>query len=133
MSTTTTATRTGRPTEGPSPNLLLSGVLSDYELHHSSDKDASDDAAQAAPASIRRHAATPADWDTEHRRVPAYRPINTARDQTEVRVYLSRVEQVFIGTMFTGVYLNSAASKVWRQTLGRVNGDIFRFRIGGEF
>lgn len=108
MSTTTlTSTRTGRSTESPSSGLLLSGVLNDYELHHSRGNDDTTDA--AAPAPISRRADTPDDWDTQHRRVPAYRPINYERDQAEVRVYLHRAEQVFIGTMFTGVLLNAVS------------------------
>ncbi|KAL1891085.1 hypothetical protein Sste5346_007911 [Sporothrix stenoceras] len=130
MSTTTlTSTRVGRSVDLPSSSLLPSGVLNDYELHHSSGDNTDD----TVPAPIPRRADTPADWDTQHRRVPAYRPINTERDQTEVRVYLHRVEQVFIGTMFTGVFLNATAAKVWHQTLGRVNENFFKFRVGGEF
>ena len=105
--TTTTSTRTGRSTDSPSSSLLLSGVLNDYELHHSGGEETTADATTSLTSSTRSRLNTPADWDTLHRRVPAYRPINTARDQAEVRVYLHRAEQVFIGTMFTGVFLNA--------------------------
>lgn len=103
--TTITSTRMSRSTDSPSSSLVLSGVLNDYELHHSGGPEEIADAAIASRVVPR--ADIPADWDTLHRRVPAYRPINTARDQAEVRVYLHRMEQVFIGTMFTGVLLNA--------------------------
>ncbi|CAK7219724.1 hypothetical protein SBRCBS47491_003946 [Sporothrix bragantina] len=131
VTTTTTSNRTGR---------ILSSVLNDYELHHSqkdgNETDASATASTASSSSTPTalHHDTPADWDnTAHRRVPAYRPVNRERDQGEVRVYLNRIEQVFIGTMFTGVFLNATAARVWRATGGRVKDDIFRYRVGGEF
>ncbi|CAK7212968.1 hypothetical protein SBRCBS47491_001643 [Sporothrix bragantina] len=68
-----------------------------------------------------------------HRRVPAYRPVNPERDQGEARVYLNRIEQVFIGTMFTGVFLNATAAKVWHATGGRVKDEIFSCIVSGEF
>jgi hypothetical protein len=104
--TTTTLTRASRSTDSPS-SLLLSGVLNDYELHHSGGEEMTTDAATSLLVVPRLD--TPVNWDTLHRRVPAYRPINMARDQAEVRVYLHRIEQVFIGTMFTGVFLNAVS------------------------
>ncbi|KAL2681097.1 hypothetical protein Neosp_008700 [[Neocosmospora] mangrovei] len=79
-----------------------SNVLADYELHHSQAQSC-ETGTQSAPA------ASPIDrqWDTEHRRVPAYRAINRTRDQSEVRVYTSSIERVFITVMFTGLNINA--------------------------
>lgn len=92
MSSTTTETRTART------------VLRDYELHHSS---------EPSPLNYESHAEQAPDsrpWETTYRRVPPYRPTNTTRDQSEVRVYTSGIERVFIATMFTGVFTNAVSS-----------------------
>jgi len=95
MSATITQTRTHPP----------SRLLADYELHHSGEADNSSDvkdsdetAASSAPY-----------WDVPHRRVPAYRPVDTNRDQSQVRVYNNPIERAFITTMFTGLYINAVS------------------------
>lgn len=95
MSSTTTTTRTSRT------------VLRDYELHHSS--------APASPGAAREEARAPQrpdspPWETTYRRVPPYRPVDTDRDQSQIRVYTSGVERVFIATMFTGVFTVAVSS-----------------------
>ena len=81
--------------------------------------------------------------------MPPYRPVNTDRDQSQIRVYTSGIERVFIATMFTGVFTiavssssceekalaNEAqtAAKAWHGTFGRINDRIFRYQIGGEY
>lgn len=89
MSSTITQTRTART------------VLRDYELHHSPEP-----SAPRAPGGERRAEERPDSppWETTYRRVPPYRPVNTNRDQTQIRVYTSGIERVFITTMFTGVF-----------------------------
>jgi SRSO17 transposase len=82
-------------------------VLRDYELTHS-DEEALDTSLNAHPAPPSQ-ANNPADWPTDHRRVPAYRPVNTELDQSERRVYQNPIERAFIGTMFTGVFLQSVS------------------------
>jgi len=104
MSTTTT-------TQTQTKTRTRQDVLKDYDLHHSA---SSSRAAPRNPAVVpeRPQAAplNPPDWDTTHRRVPPYRPTNRDPDhQAEVRVYTSTVERVFIGTMFTGVFLNAVS------------------------
>ncbi|KAF2688097.1 hypothetical protein K458DRAFT_428878 [Lentithecium fluviatile CBS 122367] len=110
----------------------LQTVLADYDLHHSSTEEEHDPSLNAHPTphseSLQHN---PSHWPTEHRRVPAYRPVNRELDQSERRVYLNPVERVFVGVMFTGVFLQSTASKVWRGTAGRV-WDV-GYRIGGEW
>ncbi|KAJ9144668.1 hypothetical protein NKR23_g5890 [Pleurostoma richardsiae] len=121
MSSTATTTR-------PSTGLTLQAVLADYDLHHSSGPATS--TASNESASQTRN--PPAGWDDTHRRVPAHRPTNRQRDPLETRVYTSTAEQIFISVMFTGVFINSTAAKTWHRTFGRLNDNIFRYRIGGE-
>ncbi|KAI8715262.1 hypothetical protein NCS52_01033500 [Fusarium sp. LHS14.1] len=104
-----------------------SNVLADYELHHSQAQSC-ETGTQSAPA------ASPIDreWDTEHRRVPAYRAINRTRDQSEVRVYTSSIERVFITVMFTGLNINAGAAQYWRASFGRLTDRVFRYQVGGE-
>lgn len=93
---TTTTTTTTRNPSAPT----VDGVLADYELHHSHLD------SPISPNARNDHHPMPnppVDWDTTHRRVPPYRPINRDRDPLETRVYNSRAEQTFIGVMFTGV------------------------------
>lgn len=93
-------------------HYTLHATLADYALHHSPSSSSS---RSSLDTSLNTHPApspssqNPSNWPTEHRRVPAYRPINTALDQSERRVYLSSVERVFVGVMFTGVYLQSVS------------------------
>lgn len=101
MSSTSTATQTRTRRD----------VLKDYELHHSAASPSSANTT-TSPADARPQSTSPVNppnWDTTHRRVPPYRPINYDRDQSEVRVYNNGAEQVFIGVMFTGVYINSVS------------------------
>ncbi|KAK3904164.1 hypothetical protein C8A05DRAFT_32052 [Staphylotrichum tortipilum] len=127
MSTTTT-------TQTQTKVRTRQDVLKDYELHHSA---SSSRAAPRNPGGLpeRPQAAplNPPGWDTTHRRVPPYRPTNRDPEHyAEVRVYTSTIEQVFIGTMFTGVFTNATAAKVWRASVGRFNDNMFKYAIGGE-
>jgi hypothetical protein len=83
-------------------------VLRDYELAHSEADEPLDASLNAHPAPSSQ-TSNPPDWDTEHRRVPAYRPINTELDQSERRVYQNPIERAFITTMFTGVFLEAVS------------------------
>jgi hypothetical protein len=84
----------------------LQAVLADYDLHHTEEVDTSlNTHPNPAPPSQQN----PSDWPTEHRRVPAYRPINTELDQSERRVYLNGIERAFVNVMFTGVFLESVS------------------------
>jgi hypothetical protein len=87
-------------------HYTLHPVLADYDLHHTESLDTSPN---AHPAPSTSHQESPADWPTEHRRVPAYRPINTELDQSERRVYQNGIERTFIAVMFTGVFLQSVS------------------------
>ncbi|KAF3032492.1 hypothetical protein E8E12_003106 [Didymella heteroderae] len=103
-------------------------VLRDYELTHSDEE--FDPSLNAHPAPS-QSSQNPAHWPTEHRRVPAYRPVNVELDQSQRRVYLNGIERAFVATMFTGVFLESTASKVWRATAGRLWN--VGYKLGGEW
>jgi len=82
-------------------------VLSDYELHHSATEDtAPPPNTHPLPAAAQHSDENPPDWDTAHRRVPAYRPINYELDQSQRQVYQNPAERVFITLMFAGLRLN---------------------------
>ena len=90
-------------------------VLRDYELTHSNEElDTSLNTHPAPAPSATQQSNSPATWPSEHRRVPAYRPINTELDQSERRVYQNPIERAFIGTMFSGVFLQSVSRPVCR-------------------
>ena len=85
-------------------------VLRDYELTHSNEElDTSLNTHPAPAPNGSQESNSPATWPSEHRRVPAYRPINTELDQSERRVYQNPIERAFIGTMFSGVFLQSVS------------------------
>ncbi|KAK8135390.1 hypothetical protein PG984_003330 [Apiospora sp. TS-2023a] len=83
----------------------------------------------AAPLDVEN----PADWDTEHRGVPRYRPINYHLDR-EVRPWGSNgIETTFVLHMFHGVWLTAFTRWAWTKTGGRFNNTYFRWKVGGEF
>ncbi|KZM19633.1 uncharacterized protein EKO05_0003999 [Ascochyta rabiei] len=105
-------------------------VLRDYELAHSESDEPLDTSLNAHPAPP-SGSSNPPDWPTEHRRIPAYRPVNTELDQGSRRVYQNAIERTFIGVMFSGVFLEGTAAKIWRATGGKVR-DV-GYKIGGEW
>ncbi|KAF4339636.1 hypothetical protein FBEOM_6419 [Fusarium beomiforme] len=106
-----------------------SSILRDYELHHSQGREGSPDC-RAAPAASLDHP----EFDLPHRRVPAYRPLNTdAAHVNGVRVYTSTAERVFIAAMFRGLNVNATAAQTWRATVGRFTDKVWKYQIGGEF
>lgn len=82
-------------------------ILKDYELHHSG---ASESAPPPNPNPPPARVQNSPTWDTEHRRVPSYRPINRNLDQSVRRVYNNNGERTFLSIMFTGVLLEAVCS-----------------------
>lgn len=83
-------------------------ILADYALHHSGD-----DRGDFKPKKPAEQASEPtgdAHWNLPHRRVPEYRPVDTNRDQSQIRVYNNPIERMFIFTMFTGVFINAVSA-----------------------
>jgi hypothetical protein len=126
MSTTTTTTTQIRKPKSPAS---VSPVLQDYELCHSGSADA------PSPIPVARTVDNnPPGWDTSHRRVPPYRPINRNRDPAETNVYQNGVERAFITTMFAGLFVNAVrptcrASTTFQRT---DNDDRQQRRSGGQ-
>ncbi|KAL2811702.1 hypothetical protein BJX63DRAFT_398606 [Aspergillus granulosus] len=120
---TTTATYTTTTT-----NNTLS-ILADYELHHSGSESSSSQNASSVPPLQSQ----PANWPTNHRRVPPHRPVNRNLDQAERAAGSNVPEYIFIQSMLHGVWLNASVARLWRFTGGRINDRIFRYDVGGEF
>ncbi|KAE8340694.1 hypothetical protein BDV24DRAFT_151814 [Aspergillus arachidicola] len=120
MSTTTT--------ESPTTRTTVS-VLTDYELHHSEPQASAPPNETPTQVSVQH----PANWPVDHLRVPPYRPINRNLDWNERTAGTHPAEMAFIQIMLHGVWINAAASRLWHNTLGRVNDRIFRYEVGGEW
>ena len=88
----------------------LQNTLADYDLHHSSEEPARhEDTLNAHPRSYPQGngARNPQDWPADHRRVPAYRPVDPELDQSQRRVYPIPAVRAFVGVMFTGVFIEA--------------------------
>ncbi|KAI0406341.1 hypothetical protein F4802DRAFT_111568 [Xylaria palmicola] len=96
MTTTTTVNTTTRS---------LSDVLSDYELHISSPpREGVDSSNDVDPHQV-RGIQNPANWPTNHRRVPPYRPVDYDLDLSQRIVFQNNFERGFINAMFFGLRL----------------------------
>jgi|ERR1700722_4567211 hypothetical protein len=84
-------------------------VLADYDLHHSGDPK---NPSEPAPPNCNTTAGSenPPGWDTEHRRVPPYRPINRNLDVTLRPGGTNIPETIFIATMLNGVHLTAVSA-----------------------
>lgn len=83
-------------------------VLADYDLHHSGDPQ---DPAEPEPPNRKAtpKVENPSGWDTEHRRVPPYRPINRNLDMDMRPGGTNVAEAIFIATMLNGVQLTAVS------------------------
>jgi len=102
-STTMSVTTTANPVSG-----AVLQALADYDLHHSGNPEEPKTPESPNPRSdSSRSVETPENWDTEHRRVPPYRPVDPSRLNPERPGGTNAVETVFIFTMLQGVGLIS--------------------------
>lgn len=113
MTTTATTTATAPPLE---QSVLWRTTLRDYELHqttpgHTEERPRLHLSTSDTPST---RLGTNQEWQLPHRRVPSVRPVNQARDQSEVRVYLNRAEQAFVTIMFTGLFVNAVSGNLNR-------------------
>ncbi|RMY91353.1 hypothetical protein D0862_09733 [Hortaea werneckii] len=112
----------------------LRHILADYELHHSQPN--AEEASVAPPPNphpaSQSSSDAPIEWEDQWRRVPAYRAANEQLDAAR-NTYLSEIERNFVRVMFGGVNMMSTASHWWRATGGRLNSDLFKYAIGGEW
>lgn len=81
-------------------------ALTDYDLHHSGDPERPKTPESPNTRSgVAGQTENPDDWDTEHRRVPPYRPIDPNLRGPERPGGTNPIETTFISTMFLGVRL----------------------------
>ena len=159
--TTTTAQTVSGSVPAKAARLRNWNHLTDYELHHSQARQpdasriagtngtSSNPPQESDSAGLHQETNNPANWPRNHRRIPQHRPINTILDQSQRRVYANAGERAFITVMFSGLEVNvvsytlsittrqdanvQAANRAWNATLGRLNGDWFKYKIGGEW
>ncbi|EGP86296.1 unnamed protein product [Zymoseptoria tritici ST99CH_1A5] len=120
--------------------LTTADYLSDYTIHHTQPSSSSSSPAPAPNALdvpggttvSRGDTPNAANWETRWRRVPAHRPVQDQRDEMRT-TYTSEVERNFVRVMFSGVFMVASTSQIWRATGGRLNGDIFKYKVGGEW
>ncbi|ETN42317.1 uncharacterized protein HMPREF1541_01471 [Cyphellophora europaea CBS 101466] len=106
-------------------------LLADYELTHSEGEQApADTSVNERPRATSE--SNPAWWPTDHHGIPPHRPIDYTLDHEQRPWAASPIETAFVMTLLNGVGIVACISKVWRQTGGRINDNIFRFSIGGE-
>lgn len=86
-------------------NTSALSVLADYELHHSG-SEPSPNASQntTSPSPTQQQ---PANWPTNHRRVPPYRPANRSLSFEERAAGSNVPEFIFIQSMLHGCWLNA--------------------------
>lgn len=89
----------------------LRHTLADYDLHHSQP---THDRASEAPSPNSRPAgdssSSPAEWETQWRRVPAYRPVNPSLIESGGRnEFNNAIERNFIRVMFGGVWMQAVS------------------------
>ncbi|PLB47646.1 hypothetical protein P170DRAFT_447577 [Aspergillus steynii IBT 23096] len=148
---TSLATSTAQKQE-PEPNQTAFDLIADYDIHRSPEADAKDSVSEPRTltvAGVRREAqpagfdptlaphplvpylvSNPLWWETQHRAVPKYRPVNR---------YLDR-EQRQQGPLFTavGIFMIGGCSLIanwssmWRVTAGRVT-EYGIGKVGGEW
>lgn len=84
-------------------------VLADYDLHHSGDPQ---NPSEPEPANSNNSPTVknPPGWDTDHHRVPPYRPINRNLDMDLRPGGANIAEVIFIATMLNGVRLAAVSA-----------------------
>ncbi|BCS28629.1 uncharacterized protein APUU_70199S [Aspergillus puulaauensis] len=111
-------------------NTTALSVLADYELHHSGN---SQNTTSPSPSPSPPQQQQPANWPTNHRRVPPYRPVDRSLSFEERAAGSNVPEFIFIQSMLHGCWLNASVARLWRFTGGRINDRIFHYEIGGEY
>ncbi|ORY86672.1 hypothetical protein BCR35DRAFT_302387 [Leucosporidium creatinivorum] len=74
----------------------------------------------------------PDNWPVE-RGVPDYRPLHRDRDAVSRPLGATQEQRVFVSLMMAGVFTIGKLHSAWTATVGRVNGDLFKYPVGGQF
>jgi hypothetical protein len=98
MSTTTTTTTTQAV-----PRYSIARTLADYDLHHSTPEKPQAEGEAEQSASAAPETGNPPTWETEYRRVPPHRPVNTQIDVASRSITLNGIETFFVYNMFNGI------------------------------
>lgn len=88
----------------------LRHALADYELHHSQPSENEATEAPSPNAQSEPSVETPADWEDQWRRVPAYRPVNPDLINGDRNEFNNAIERNFIRVMFGGVWMQAVSS-----------------------
>lgn len=94
--------------DNPITTAVSRQVLQDYDIHLTGDETVAPPNTDSQPRSTPEN---PPDWDTSYRGVPPYRPINRDLDLTQRPLGGNPVGDVFVTTMFTGVFINAVSVK----------------------
>lgn len=95
--------------DNPITTAISRQVLQDYDIHLTGDETV---APPNTDSQQRPTPENPPDWDTQYRGVPPYRPINRDLDLTQRPLGGNPVGDVFVTTMFTGVFINAVSVKL---------------------
>lgn len=99
--------------DNPITTAVSRQVLQDYDIHLTGDETVAPPNTDSRPPQTTPTASNPPGWDTEHRGVPPYRPINREMDLTQRPLGGNPVGDVFVTTMFTGVAINAVSVFDW--------------------
>lgn len=148
MSITTTVQWNGEGTES------LETTLHDYRMHLTGGRDEQECVStRQENETVSQPIDSPANWPTQYRRIPPYRPINRNLDLTERPNGSSRAELVFVTVMLNGIRLQSVRTehlslalgarltrlllqglvRAWEYTGGHWYPQLTRYKIGGEW
>jgi len=116
----------------------LTRTLHDYNIHLTgSPSDTAPQSPETRPEPPNQISApeveNPPNWPIDYRDVPPFRPADRERDPETRPGGTHPIERAFIFTMLHGVWLNATAAQTWRKTGGKINANIFRYAIGGEW
>lgn len=101
--------RSVRMSRTETTNTTALSVLADYELHHSgSSQNTTSPSPSPSPSPPQQQ--QPANWPTNHRRVPPYRPVDRSLSFEERAAGSNVPEFIFIQSMLHGCWLNAVCS-----------------------
>ena len=92
----------------------INGVLEDYKIHLTGSEPGAASTSNASTGQTTQTPSNPANWPSDRRRMPDYRPIEYGRIVEERPGGTILPERIFITIMFTGVAINAVSFLVAR-------------------
>ncbi|GHJ83652.1 hypothetical protein NliqN6_0054 [Naganishia liquefaciens] len=86
----------------------------------------------AIPPARPSHIQNPEDWP-DVRGVPEYRPVDRHLDYSIRPMGANNIEWTFLQFMFSGVRVVGLANRAWRNTVGKVTDEVFKYKVGGQW